>query len=256
MKIRCMSLACMFVLLTCLFCSQAFAQAEEYVDATYVNVQNEGEQVEETQNPQVSEEQDESVEENVHNIPTSGIDITAALAAPITMSFGIGIGDGVGSFGPGFGVEIQAVYRFGKVGLGVEQKINGVFAMPTGNVDENTGDNTGENQQKVKSDKINSIFLGGTFVILKEYVKAGQNGLVTFGEGIGVAYGANKPDKRIVGGISDSAFALKFDFGYTYFIQSKYGIGFNLEYMCSFNVSFLGGFLQSFIPKLTYQMIF
>lgn len=270
MRKRCVSFISLLCLLACLFCSQAFAQisVEDYAEvqgsgATVSDAQGEQEMLASSVQETLDfEEQDESVVEEIQEIPVKGFDIRIALTAPYTMSSGakFSLKDMEYQFiaGPGFGIEIQAVYRYKKVGFGIEQKLNGIFSMVSEDNEENI-----ENTQPSQEQQTKSLFMGATFLIIKEYVNAGHNGVFTFAEGLGVAYEANSSDNKIFPGKSDYAFAFKFDLGYTYFIKAKYGIGFNLEYMLgvsfhktSYILGSSAAFVQSFIPKLTYQMIF
>ena len=130
----------------------------------------------------------------------------------------------------GVGLDVQALYRWKNVGLGVEQLLSAAIAYADSSADtlEALGVKMPDETGLFKFG--DAAFYGATYFIVKSYFPIGKAHLITITPGVGVAYGAGIAKKHIFGNESDLALSIKADFGYTYFIQDKYGIGFNLEY--------------------------
>jgi hypothetical protein len=233
--------------------ADAVAADAPVVDANVEAVNAEPSGVSGYEQPVATEEYSETFVNEVQNegIPTSGFDLRAAITIPNYIGIGIDSAGGSAFLGSGFGLNIQLVYRGGRAGFGIEQQIAGLISAETSTVEE--GYTPNEERYYEEGD---CLFMGTTYLIAKEYAQIGENGLFTFTEGLGIAYGANLEGKRLFVTDSDLAFAFKFDIGFTYFILSKYGVGISLEYAGA--IAIADGFSYSHVvtPLFTYQMIF
>ena len=218
-----------FFAFICLFCSQAFAQS----------------------------------------VPHQGFDVRAGLAFPLF--WGASATDG--QYVPdeehgvtyevygnslataGFGVNLQAGYRWGKAGVVIEQLISGAFARNNAMAInfKQTTDNGKLRRNYVK--KGDSFFFGATFLTFKEYIQFTDTFIWSLGEGIGAIYGG-KGDHHMFITDSDASFAVKGDMAFTYYIMGQYGVGLDFDFIIG--LTFKDGIQASFVftPMLVYNMFF
>lgn len=182
----------------------------------------------------------------------SGFELRAGIAVPIYAGASSNGFSGNALAAVGVGLDVQAMYRWTYFGLGVQQTITGIFAM----------NNTNGYDEFDSSDDYNvfeegdGVFYGGTFFMLKEYIPFLGNHMITIGEGVGATYGAKLDHKKLYSSDSDVAFAIKGELGYTYFIEGKYGVGFNIDYTAA--LSFGNGIAISYAvtPSVVFDMVF
>ena len=218
-----------FFAFVCLFCSQAFAQS----------------------------------------VPNQGFDIRAGLAFPLF--WGASATDGMYVGGDdytinyevygnslataGFGVNLQAGYRWGRCGVVIEQLISGAFARNNAMAInfKQTSDDAKLRSNYVK--KGDSFFFGATFLTFKEYITFTDKFIWSLGEGIGAIYGG-KGDHHMFISDSDASFALKGDMAFTYYIMGQYGVGVDFDFIIG--LTFDDGVQASFVftPMLVYNMFF
>lgn len=164
----------------------------------------------------------------------TGIDLRVGLSVPFysgsPMEFREGSYSQRGINMTGVGLDIQALYRWKNVGVGIEQFLGGAIASWDSSNDDlrNLGEAIPEEVGFFKYGE--GTFYGATYFIVKAYFPANPSHLITISTGIGAAYGAGEPEKHIFGNTSDSALSVKLELGYAYFIMDTYGIGVNLEY--------------------------
>lgn len=156
----------------------------------------------------------------------------------------------------GVGLDLQFIYRWKYFGLGVEQLFGGVFSTADyGSISMSINGNDANVSASIFK-KGDGAFYGETFFVLKEYIPIGSTHLVTIAEGLGASYGAKLDHKRLYVTDTDAAFAAKFELGYTYFIMDTYGVGLNLSYTASLAISNGVSFSQTFTPSVVFNMIF
>lgn len=193
-----------------------------------------------------------------------GLELRAGLAVPIYAGASTDLDGASALSAVGFGVNVQVMYRWTYFGLGIEQFVSGIVA--TNDTFSVSPDDAGvtfyglrEIEDNAKNagifQKGDSVFYGGTFFVLKEYIPFGNN-LITIGEGAGVTYGANKEHKKLYTTDSDLAVAIKVELGYTYFIAGLYGVGINLDYTLSMAINDGISISNAVTPMLTFDMVF
>lgn len=163
----------------------------------------------------------------------------------------------------GVGLDVQALYRWKNVGIGVEQLIAAAIAYADSSADtlKALGVNMPDETGLFKFGE--GAFYGATYFIIKSYFPAGKTHLVTISPGVGVAYGARIPQKHLFGNESDLALSVKLELGYTYFIMDTYGVGLNLEYQAhvTFNehpcyTSKDPSYTWTIAPQVFFNMVF
>lgn len=188
----------------------------------------------------------------------SGLEIRAGVVVPYFVGASASVSDDVevGSVNNlkavGVGVNLQLLYRWTYFGLGIDQMVSGIFALDNSfslSISDTDWDLNGY-------EKGDGLFYGATFFVLKEYIPIGSTHLITFGEGIGATYGANKKHQKVYETSSDAAFAFKFEIGYTYFLFDLFGIGLNLEYTGSLAIDNGVSYSSAIVPQIMFDIVF
>lgn len=123
-------------------------------------------------------------------------------------------------------------YRWGKVGLYVDQDLGGVWW---------TGEIKDENGKVKPEDQPDPAFIGGTYLMLRGLIPAREHAEFDIGFGFGTMYSGGNNTKGSVLIYDDklnrsAAFAFKVEFGLTYYFFENVGLGINLDYNLGLNI--------------------
>ena len=96
-------------------------------------------------------------------------------------------------------------------------------------------------------------FLGATYALFVEFIPINPEWLITIGEGLGASYGSGK--RKLYVTDTDAAFAIKAEFGVSYFLLQQHGLGINLEFAGSMAFQDGMSFSWTINPMITYTIM-
>ena len=126
----------------------------------------------------------------------------------------------------GINGTISIGYRWGRVGLYVDQDLGGVWW--TGEI-------------KDGEEKPDPAFIGGTYLTLRGLIPARKHAEIDLGLGFGAMYGGGSREKGSCLVLDENlnrsaAAAFKFEIGLTYYFTANIGLGINLDYNLGLNI--------------------